>query len=86
MTLQLDLLQRDWLERACPKVLAAFNDGRTFTSDDLHPLFKDDPPAHGNWFGVAVSKIQRKHLLKVGYTPSRRTEANGRVIAQWVCK
>lgn len=81
MTNQLDLLQRDWCERAEPVILARMA-GRMFTADDLHPIL--DPPEHWNWFGILMAALKRRGLVgRIGYQPSKRPEANGRPVAVW---
>ena len=78
-TLQLDLLERDYVSRNIPVVLSAMRD-REFTADDIRGVV--EPPSHPNWTGVLFAQL-RKHLEKVGYRPSHRKEANGRVVAVW---
>ena len=81
MTIQLDLLKRDWCERMESSVLALMA-GRPFTSDDLHPWL--DAPEHCNWYGVLMARMKNKGLAeRIGYRPSKRPEANGRPIAIW---
>ena len=79
MKTQLDLLERDYVTRNSPLVLAAMR-GRDFTADDIHGVV--EPPANQNWYGVLFAAIRRQ-LVKVGYRPSARKEANGRVVAVW---
>lgn len=78
-TIQLDLLERDYVTRNLPILLSAMK-GREFTADDIHGVV--NPPQNVNWYGVLMSQA-RKHLTKVGYRPSTRKEANGRVVAVW---
>jgi hypothetical protein len=79
---QLDLLERDWVERMKPVVLAKMR-GREFTSDDCHAVV--EPPSNPNLYGVLFASI-RKHLERVGYRPSTRPERNGGVVRVWVIK
>jgi len=79
MKTQLDLLERDYVTRNSPLVLAAMR-GRDFTADDIHGVV--EPPSNQNWYGVLFAAIRRQ-LVKVGYRPSERKEANGRVVAVW---
>lgn len=79
MTTQLDLLERDYIDRNLPLLLSTMK-GREFCADDLHGVV--EPPSNPNWFGVLMAQA-RKHLVKVGYRTSKRKEANGRVVAVW---
>ena len=80
-TTQLDLLQRDWIDSSAPVVIERFK-GREFTTDDLHGAIPE--PHHPNMFGALMAGLKRRGLIsRIGYRPSGRTEANGRVVAVW---
>lgn len=84
MTTQLSLLDRDWIEHSIPEVLRLMA-GRTFCADDLHGILP--PPEQRNWYGALMAKLRNQGLIeKVGYQPSARRAANGRVLALWVVK
>lgn len=79
MTIQLDLLKRDWCEQM--EIIVSGIRGE-FTSDDLHPLL--EKPEHQNWFGVLLARMKNKGLIqRLGYRASKRPERNGAVIAVW---
>lgn len=82
MNTQLNLLDRDWCNVNAPVVLSAMR-GREFTADEIHPLVSE--PDNKNLYGILFAVI-KKHLEKVGYRPSSRPEANGRVVAVWRVK
>ena len=81
MTLQLDLLERDYVTRNIPILLRAMA-GKEFTADDVHGVV--EPPAHCNWYGGLFSQARRK-LVKVGYRKSERKGRNGGVTTVWRC-
>ena len=83
MPTQLSLLDRDWCDRCVDMLCVVTNPGQQFTSDDLHKVFTTVPP-HSNWWGILVAKLRHSQCFeKVGYRPSARPEANGRVVAVW---
>jgi len=82
MTTQLDLLERDWVERMKPVVLAKMR-GREFCSDDVHAIIEE--PENRNLLGILFAAL-RKHLEPVGYVVSKRPEANGRPVRLGRCK
>ena len=85
MTTQLDLLKRDWCERAEIAVMQhcrAVNP--IITTDAIRDYGLVDEPEHPNWWGVLLARMKNKRLIeRIGYQPSRRKEANGRPIALW---
>ncbi len=85
MILQLELagLRRDWVAAAVenwPLVVRSLPP--LWTADDLHERLP--APEEHNWFGVLCASLKAKGLIaRVGYRPSARPEANGRVVAVW---
>lgn len=80
--LELAGLRRDWVEDAVPVVLAYARGVDSFTTDDLHGLLP--APEHPNWFGVLTAKLANQGLIeRIGARPSRRPEANGRLLSVW---
>lgn len=84
MTVQLELLDRDWIESRTALVLSQMA-GRVFTTDDLHQALGEPPQR--NWWGVMLARLKGLGLVeRVGYQPSSRPESNGRVVAVWKLK
>lgn len=84
MTTQLSLLDREWININAPLVLTAMA-GREFTTDCLHAILPE--PEQRNHYGALVARLANQGLVeKVGYRPSQRKEANGRVVAVWKVK
>lgn len=82
MTTQLDLLQRDWCEDGLREVVCLTLPGDVFCADQLHEWLPR--PAHDGWWGILMAKLRRSpSFRKVGYRPSARPAANGRVVAVW---
>ena len=90
--LDLATLKRQWVEDA--KEGFKSNEGEAFwllrqlgefTVDEFHHLHPLIPkPLNNNWYGVLFAGLSRMNLIhKVGYRPSTRPEANGRVVAVW---
>jgi len=80
--LELAILKRNWCEAALP-LFQLIPSGTEFTSDDLHRHIPTTPE-HPNWWGVLLAKCRALRLATpIGYTPSSRPEANGRVIRLW---
>lgn len=81
---QLDLLQRDWCEKATPVLLQFAQTFENFTADDLREFQSVPQPPHSNWWGVLIARMKAKGLIRrIGYRTSTRPEANGRVVAVW---
>lgn len=81
MTTQLSLLDRDWVTLNSTVLLMALA-GQEFTTDDAHRVF--DEPENRNLVGVMFAKLRCQGRIKrIGYRPSARAEANGRVVAVW---
>jgi len=81
---QLDLLQRDWCEKATPVLLQVARTFESFTADDLRDFRSVPQPPHNNWWGVLMARMKALGLIRrVGYRASTRPEANGRVVALW---
>ncbi len=83
MTHQLELadLKRDWVEESTTR-FPALALPAVWSTDDLHGLLPR--PQEQNWFGVLMAALRNRGLIvKAGYKPSTRPEANGRVIALW---
>lgn len=81
---QLSLLDREWVAIHAPLVLTAMQ-GREFTSDCLHGLLPE--PDQRNHYGALIARLANQGLVeKIGYRPSQRKEANGRVVAVWRVK
>lgn len=84
MNTQLSLLDREWATVHAPTVVSAMA-GRDFTADDLHAILPT--PENRNYYGVLLARMKNKGMVrKVGYQPSLRPEANGRVVAVWRVK
>lgn len=82
-TTQLDLIKSDWIEETLPRVAMMLPTLGAFTTDILHERIKPEP-TNRNWWGCLLAKMRNTGLVaKVGYKPSERPEANGRVIAIW---
>ena len=82
--LELTDLRRDWVEDAVAVILRASTATLPdlFTADDLHGILQ--PPSNKNWFGIALAKLSNTGKVeKAGYQPSKRPEANGRIVAVW---
>ena len=78
---QLSLLDRDWATIHAPEVVSCMR-GRTFTADDLHAILPE--PQERNWYGVLLARMKCLGMVeRVGYTPSLRPQANGRVVGLW---
>jgi len=81
----LDEIKREWIEDKSSRVPLVMGHGAPFTSDDLHCLFGAAP--HRNWWGVLMAQLKHAGLVeRVGYRPSERKEANGRVVSVWKVK
>jgi len=83
MTIQLELaaLERDWVDSAYDLVWG-LRQGSEFATDDLHDSLPR--PQHPNWWGVLLAKCRTVGIVEpIGYRPSLRPEANGRVIRVW---
>ena len=81
MTTQLSLLDRDWVSLNIPVLLQSMS-GMDFTTDDAHRVFSE--PDNRNLVGVMFAKLRCEGRIKrIGYRPSARSEANGRVVAVW---
>jgi len=84
MTVQLELttLKRDWCDTTLEQMLCGIQSGIEFTTDEIHD--EVGAPSHPNLWGVLFAKMKASgRFVKVGYRPSRRPEANGRVVAVW---
>ena len=82
MPTQLSLLDRAWVNEQAPVVLARVG-GCEFSTDDVHGLVTEQP-ANRKLYGVLFAKLKaEKWIERVGYRPSQRPEANGRVVAVW---
>lgn len=82
---QLDLLERDWIYDSSVLALEAMTGKEYFTSDDLHECIP--APSNLNWWGALIASMRSKGMIhRVGYGPSKRPEANGRVVALWRVK
>jgi hypothetical protein len=81
--LELSGLRRDWIEAAVedwPIIVRSLPP--LWTTDDLHQHLGD--AEEPNWYGVLCASLKAKGLIaRVGYRPSQRPEANGRVVAVW---
>jgi hypothetical protein len=81
---QLDLLQRTWCENAMPVMIQVAKTFDCFTADDLRDFQSVPQPPHSNWWGVLIARMKAKGMIRrIGYRPSLRPEANGRVVALW---
>lgn len=79
---QLSLLDREWVTRQSPTVLAQMT-GKEFTTDDVHKVVSEQPD-NRNLFGVLMATLRcQKKVTRVGYRQSERPEANKRVVAVW---
>lgn len=84
MTTQLSLFDRDWINIYAPLVISAMA-GREFTCDDVHEILP--APDQLNHYGALLARLRNQGLIeKIGYRPSNRSEANGRVLAVWRVK
>ena len=80
--LELEGLKRDWLDEVAPRVAVLAPGLGEFTADDLHG--KLPPPQEFNWWGVLLAKLKNVGaIVRVGYKPSTRPQANGRVVSVW---
>jgi len=83
LRLSLDLVKHTWLAQTAP-VVPELMRGLAFTADDLHARLP--APAHQNWWGVLLAQLKNAGVIrKAGYRPSGRPQANGRVVAVWLC-
>lgn len=84
--LALASLKRQWLD----EVDALFSSSAlpyNFTSDDLHEWFYDHQPHHHNAWGMLLARWSKQGKIEhVGYRPSKRKEANGRIVSIWKVK
>lgn len=83
MTVQLELaaLKRDWIEDAKRSFKSAVLP-EVWTVDELR--FWTRQPDHPNWWGCLAASLKNQGLIeRVGYQPSTRPAANGRVVAVW---
>jgi hypothetical protein len=84
MTLQLDLLKRDWCDESEAVITKEIPHDQFFTSDELHVLYGVTEPEHCNWWGVLLARMKRKKLIEHhGYVRSARPEANYRPVVLW---
>jgi hypothetical protein len=75
-------LKPRWVEDAASQMALLLPGLGEFTSDDLHALIAS--PQSPNWWGVLLAKLANEGLLRrVGVRPSRRPEANGRLVSVW---
>jgi len=84
MTKQLELsgLKREWIDDCESRVAIIGYALGQFTADDLHGRIPK--PEHHNWYGVLLAKLKNVGVVRrVGYRPSERQQANGRVVAVW---
>ena len=80
--LELSGLERDWIEDAVPQVLAYAANVECFTTDSLHDILPR--PQQPNWWGVLTAKLAKEgRLERINARPSRRPEANGRLVSVW---
>ena len=88
MIVQLELatLKRDWIEAVLPEVRGIIASLDEFTSDDLHER-SGTKPEHVNWWGVLLAKLKNEGWIeRINARPSRRPEANGRLVSVWRLK
>ncbi len=82
MTTQLSLLDRPWVREQAQVVLAAMA-GKEWTADDIHSVVTLQPEEK-NLYGILFSVLRCSGKIeRVGYRPSKRPEANGRVVSVW---
>lgn len=75
---------RYWLAEAERVVLALARSGHTVTSDDLRERYQDEPSATGAAVGALFKRLAGQGQLElVGYRPSTRPQARGRVVGIW---
>jgi hypothetical protein len=81
---QLTDLKRRWCDDVRPLVTSICKTYVEFTVDDLHTWQSVPAPAHPNWWGVLVAQMKNTGLItRIGYRPSKRPEANSRVVSVW---
>ncbi len=82
MQLELTTIKRQWIDDAASQFALMAHKLGVFTFDDLHKILPT--PEHVNWFGVLAAKLKNEGLIKrVNAVPSKRPEANGRLISVW---
>lgn len=84
MSVQLELkaIKHAWLNDAASQFALVGHKLGRFTFDDIHRLLPQ--PEHPNWFGVLAAQLKNKGMIRrVNSVPSRRPEANGRLISVW---
>lgn len=80
--LELATVKRDWIDDAAWSLEPILHRLGRFTTDDLHPLVP--APANKNWWGILAAQLKNKGLIRrVSAAPSRRPEANGRLVSVW---
>jgi hypothetical protein len=80
--LELATIKRDWIDDAAWMLEPILHRLGRFTADDLHPLLPT--PRNHNWFGILVARLSNRGLIRrVNAVPSRRPEANGRLVSVW---
>lgn len=80
--LELKALKRQWLDDSASQFALFAHKLGAFTFDDLHRLLPR--PEHENWWGVLAAKLKNQGLIRrVNAVPSRRPEANGRLVSVW---
>lgn len=85
MTTQLSLLDRPWVREQAQVVLTALQ-GKEFTADEVHGVVTSQPD-NVNLYGALMARLRcTGKIEKVGYQPSKRPEANRRVVAVWRVK
>lgn len=83
---QLSLLDRKWVQIHEGAVLEHMRGKPDWTADDVRSAIPDGP-ANRNWWGCLLASLKGLGLIeRIGYRPSTRPEANGRVVAVWRVK
>ena len=83
MSVQLDLLKREWIKESEAK-FRLFNEKipAEFTTDDLHKFL--DAAPHENYWGSLMATLKKLKLVrKIGYKVSARPSANFRPVTLW---
>jgi hypothetical protein len=80
--LQLDTLDRAWIDRSIPLVLTVIRSMGTFEAYDLHN-YLDKPPLDRYW-GILIARLKHQgHIREVGFGPSKNPKSNGSRVVFW---
>ena len=80
--LELTTIKRQWIDDAASQFALMAHKLGAFTFDELHNLLPQ--PEHKNHWGCLAAFLRNKGFIRrINAVPSKRPEANGRLISVW---